>query len=152
MLSVSGSSGKVRGSDFPPWQSRESNVTMMSRRKKTTPSMGAVAMRLSRLTLDLDVLQSIFSTMMMSGIDDRERRSEWRRRKKERRERTTTYIDEKHEFCSKSKCGVSADIFVYFMLFLSVHVLTCLWLIVVFCRSVKGGSIHEVRVATMVVD
>ena len=67
-------------------------------------------------------------------------------------ERTMTYIDEKHEFRSKSKSGVSADIFVYFMLFESVHVLTCLWSIVVFCRSVKGGSIHDVRVATMVVD
>jgi hypothetical protein len=55
--------------------------------------------------------------MMMSGIDDRERRRERQRRKKQKRQRATTYIDEKHEFRSKSKSGVSADIFVYFMLF-----------------------------------
>ena len=65
-------------------------------------------MKLSRLTLDLDVLQLIVATMMMSGIDDRERRSQKRQQKTERRERTTTYIDEKHEFRSKSETGVSA--------------------------------------------
>jgi hypothetical protein len=50
---------------------------------------------------------------MMSGIINKERRSQQQQRKTLRRQTAAAYIDENHDYRSKSENGVSAGVFIY---------------------------------------
>jgi len=73
------------------------------------------------------------SAKIVSAINDRERRCHRQQQTTERRQRAATYIDENHDFRWKSEIGVSAGVFVSFVLLDLLNALMSLWHIVVFC-------------------
>jgi hypothetical protein len=70
------------------------------------------------------------SAKIVSAINDRERRNQQQKQTTERRQRAATYIDENHDFCSKSEIGVSAVCsFCSFIRFVE-----CTHVVVAYCR------------------